>query len=637
MSSPYLALARKYRPQRFEDIVGEDHVTTTLQRALASGRVHHAYLFTGIRGIGKTTCARVLAKALNCHRGPADNPCNECVSCVEITAGRSMDVMEIDAASNRGIDDIRELREGVRYTTARDKYKIVIIDEVHMLTDQAFNALLKTLEEPPPHVRFILATTDPQKMPATILSRCQRFDFRRVTTSAMVAHLKDICQREGVNVEDEALSIVVRQTEGSVRDCMSLLDQLLAAAQGNLTAVGTREILGVADRRWVLGTIDALLKGDPMGGLKVLREVYLSGHDVMLFFGELVRGFRDAMVLSVAGGDPELLEMTESEIHELKGLIGGRNPLDLQYYLSTILKSVDEMKGSEFPLFAAEEALVRVASAGQTVPLGRLVQRVGRLQKHLQALAETGMLDITLLDPAAPEEASSSSLARQAAAEDVLPLPLPPTPPAGLPEDPSSSSGSVNAEPDSSRGTVDDKPDSSSADVIVEPASPPASVNEEPVAHLVLLESDGSGLMDVSDMGNWLEWWTGFVGFLEGKRMVLDARNVGGMVPLGWDGAVLTVQVPRRITKVLSASDVSKWFSQYCGSRKVIQFEEVNARLLEQSPVGMTQARQASDDRKKKEQLLNEQATQEVVTAFPGTSVSVELESSETNPESTAP
>ncbi len=523
MSSRYLALARKYRPQRFEDIVGEDHVTTTLQRALASGRVHHAYLFTGIRGIGKTTCARVLAKALNCHRGPADNPCNECVSCQEVTAGRSMDVMEIDAASNRGIDDIRDLREGVRYTTARDKYKIVIIDEVHMLTDQAFNALLKTLEEPPPHVRFILATTDPQKIPATILSRCQRFDFRRVTTSAMVAHLKDICQREGVNAEDDALSIIVRQTEGSVRDCMSLLDQLLASAEGNLTAVGAREVLGVADRRWVMETIEALLGGNPMGGLRVLREVYLSGHDVMLFFGELVRGFRDAMVLAVAGGDPELLDMTSSEMQELKGLISGRNPLDLQYYLATILKSVEEMKGSEFPLFAAEEALVRVASAGQTVPLGRLVQRVGRLQKHLQTLAETGVLDVAMLEPTKSEEACSLRERGQAVKAGAQ-LPLPPAAPAGLPEEPA--------------------------------ASPPVVAGEEPAA-----------------------------------------------------------------------------------SPPVVAGEEPAASppVLDRSLLGLVQARQAGDDRRRKEELLNEQPTQEVLTAFPGTGVSVELESSDSNPDDTAP
>lgn len=379
----YLALARKYRPQVFEDIVGQEHVTRTLQRAIEGGRIHHAYLFTGIRGIGKTTCARVLAKALNCKLGPTSSPCNECVSCVEITAGRSMDVMEIDAASNRGIDDIRELREGVRYATTRDRYKIIIIDEVHMLTEQAFNALLKTLEEPPAHVRFILATTDPQKIPATILSRCQRFDFRRVPVSSLVAHLQKVCAEEGVESEEEALAIIARQTQGSVRDSLSLLDQLIAAAEGKVTAAFAREILGVADRQWVLDVTAAIVTGDAKKALVVLSDVFMSGYDVRLFIGEVLEMLRNAMVLAVAGKNRELVDLSESELGRLVEIIKGRNPFDLQCCLRTMLEAAEQMRHSEFPLFAAEEALVRAASTGQTVQIPVLVRRLVELEQRL--------------------------------------------------------------------------------------------------------------------------------------------------------------------------------------------------------------------------------------------------------------
>lgn len=383
---PYLALARKYRPQRFEDIVGQEHVSQTLQKAIDANRVHHAYLFTGIRGVGKTTAARVLAKALNCENGPTNEPCNECIACTEITAGRSMDVMELDAASNRGIDDMRELREGVRYTTARDRYKIIIIDEVHMLTEAAFNALLKTLEEPPPHVRFVLATTDPQKLPATILSRCQRFDFRRVTASALVAHLERLCFSEGIAADEAALSIVVRQTQGSVRDALSLLDQLLAASTDNkLTAKRTMEILGVADHKRVMATIKALLDQDAKTALITLREVFVSGYDVTLFINEVLASLRDAMVLRIAGQNKELVDLAQIEIEELEEIVGDRNPYDLHHYLRVMLDAVEQIRRSEFPMFAAEEALIRVASAGQTAKIPKLVQRLAELEQRLSS------------------------------------------------------------------------------------------------------------------------------------------------------------------------------------------------------------------------------------------------------------
>jgi len=418
----YLALARKYRPQRFEDIVGQEHVCKTLQKAIGAGRVHHAYLFAGIRGIGKTTCARILAKALNCKKGPTPKPCNKCVSCKEIVSGRSMDVMEIDAASNRGIDDIRELREGVRYTTARDRHKIVIIDEVHMLTEAAFNALLKTLEEPPPHVRFILATTDPQKIPATILSRCQRFDFRRVTAASLVKHLKSICEQEEVEVEEDALAVIVRQTQGSVRDSLSLLDQLIAASEGNLTSDWAKEVLGVADRRWVLDTLSALVEGDAKRSLLVLREVFSSGYDINLFMTEVLQSLRNAMVLSIVGKNRELVDLTDTELAQLQGIVKGSNAYDLHYCLRVMLEALEQIRKSEFPLFAAEEALVRVASAGHTVELPSLVARLVKLERQV-----TGALNEPELFARGSSGAGSSAIQE----EEPDPPADPPGPPGG--------------------------------------------------------------------------------------------------------------------------------------------------------------------------------------------------------------
>jgi len=245
----YLVLARKWRPQLFEEVIGQRHVTQTLQNAISQQRVAHAFLFTGARGVGKTSSARILAKALNCEKGLRTNPCNECASCQEITHGTSMDVIEIDGASNRGIDEIRELRENVRYTPAKSRYKVYIIDEVHMLTKEAFNALLKTLEEPPPHIVFIFATTEPHKIPATILSRCQRYDFKRIPFREVVESLKWIVEKEGIQISQRGLLSIAQGSEGSLRDAQSLLDQVIAYSGREIRDEDVVEVLGLIDRR----------------------------------------------------------------------------------------------------------------------------------------------------------------------------------------------------------------------------------------------------------------------------------------------------------------------------------------------------------------------------------------------------
>jgi len=271
-NTSYLVLARKWRPQLFEEVVGQQHITQTLQNAISQKRVAHAFLFTGARGVGKTSTARILAKALNCEKGPQINPCDQCTNCQEVTHGNSMDVIEIDGASNRGIDEIRELKENVRYTPAKSRYKIYIIDEVHMLTKEAFNALLKTLEEPPPHIIFIFATTEPHKIPATILSRCQRYDFKRIPFREVIGSLKRIVEEEKIQISQRGLLSIAQESEGSLRDAQSLLDQVIAYAGKNIRDEDIAEVLGLIDRKILNDTIEAIANRDVERCMEVIED-----------------------------------------------------------------------------------------------------------------------------------------------------------------------------------------------------------------------------------------------------------------------------------------------------------------------------------------------------------------------------
>lgn len=297
----YLVLARKYRPQTFDEVTGQEHITDLLKKAIQSSRIHHAYLFCGPRGIGKTSCARILAKSLNCEKGPTFKPCGECVACQEITRGSSFDVLEIDGASNRGIDEIRTLRENVKFAPSAGKYKIYIVDEVHMLTTEAFNALLKTLEEPPAHVKFIFATTTPQKVPATIISRCQRFDFKRISVETIVATMAAISKKEKFKIDQDALYAIAKAAQGSLRDALSILDQLSALSDEGIEAKDVFSMLGMVETQFLFDLTGALAQKNCPLALEILEKIIDQGKDIKQLNKDLIEHFRNLMVVKIGG------------------------------------------------------------------------------------------------------------------------------------------------------------------------------------------------------------------------------------------------------------------------------------------------------------------------------------------------
>ena len=392
----YLVLARKWRPQSFEDVVGQEHVTRTLQNAIRAQRVAHAYLFTGVRGVGKTTAARILAKALNCEKGPTETPCNHCSQCHEITQGSSIDVLEIDGASNRGIDEIRQIIENVRYQPAKSRFKIYIIDEVHQVTKDAFNALLKTLEEPPPSVKFILATTEPHRLPETILSRCQRYDFRRISLREIIARLGTIAESEGLKVTDGAMLLLAREADGSMRDAQSLLEQVLACAESSSSGKSKlatvdetllHDLLGLAERRLLYELSAAVLQGDGRKCLLLVAEVVHQGRDLSRLSQDLVEHFRNLLVARLTGNEPAggsaatlLLDLPDQEIAELAEQTRGVSLETLLDYFDFMAAGNEEVAHAATPRFALETVLIRLATLPQSLPVAQLVERLERLE-----------------------------------------------------------------------------------------------------------------------------------------------------------------------------------------------------------------------------------------------------------------
>ena len=370
----YQVLARKRRPQTFESLIGQQHIARTLRNAIEADRLAHAYIFSGLRGTGKTSAARILAKCLNCEKGPTPDPCNECIPCREITQGRSMDVLEMDAASRTGVGDIRELQEVVSYAPARDRFKVLIIDEVHMLSKSAFNALLKTLEEPPARVMFILATTEIQKVLPTILSRCQVFEFRRVTPRELTAHLRVICDSEKITISDEALDRIARAGEGSVRDSLSVLERILAFCGTEVEDQDVLQVLGAVRGEILVRMVGAIAGRDAGEMLTTLDAVMDEGRDLLHFWSELLAVFRDLLIVRVAGADTELLSRSPDEIRALNEITTALSREDLNRVLGLLVDLESGLKSSSQPRFLFESALIRIASLGAVVPIEKFLE-----------------------------------------------------------------------------------------------------------------------------------------------------------------------------------------------------------------------------------------------------------------------
>jgi DNA polymerase-3 subunit gamma/tau len=378
----YQVLARKWRPKTFEQVVGQSTVTRTLQNALGSGRIGHAFLLSGARGVGKTTTARILAKALNCGKGEdaTANPCDECPSCTEIAAGSSLDVHEIDGATNNGVEQVRELRESARYSPARDRFKVWIIDEVHMLSTGAFNALLKTLEEPPPRVKFIFATTEYHKLPDTILSRCQQYDFRMIPAKELQAHLREIADAEKIQVSDEALGRIARAAEGSVRDALSLFDQVLAYSGDHVRDEDLHALLGLIDRELLTTVSRAAAEGDSLALLNLVERLADFGADYRNFTRELTLHFRELMMLKVApAGSALLAQILPEERERLAPIAAAYSEEDLLRIFDVLGDLETELRLAQDPRVLLEMALLKLVQLRRLMPFAELVARVEQL------------------------------------------------------------------------------------------------------------------------------------------------------------------------------------------------------------------------------------------------------------------
>ena len=396
----YLVLARKWRPQVFEELVGQEHVTRTLQNAIAANRLAHAFLFTGPRGVGKTSAARILAKAMNCLQGPTQKPCGQCENCQEIAGSNSIDVLEIDGASNTGVDNVRELRENVRYLPSKSRYKIYIIDEVHMLSTSAFNALLKTLEEPPSHVLFIFATTEPHKIPLTILSRCQRFDFKRVPLNLIFERLRSIASAEGVKMDDDTLMLIARESEGSMRDAQSLLDQAISYGGKEVKEADILTLLGIADRKVLFDLSGAIFQKDAKRCLALVDELYKLGYDLGQFCKDCLTHFRNLLVVKLEGGAGSMLTVPEHEVQDLMEQAAGVSFEDLHRLFQILLRGEELMTRTPFPKIVLEMTVVEMARVDSLLPVEEILSRVEHLE---DTFSRKGLTSIEGISGSRPE------------------------------------------------------------------------------------------------------------------------------------------------------------------------------------------------------------------------------------------
>lgn len=409
----YLVLARKYRPMTFDELVGQEHVAKTLKNAIEMNRLANAYLFSGPRGIGKTTVARILAKAINCEKGPTPTPCNQCTYCSEIIDGRSLEVQEIDGASNRGIDEIRNLRDGLRYAPAPGKYKIYIIDEVHMLTTEAFNALLKTLEEPPRNVLFIFATTEPNKVLATILSRCQRFEFRRMSSADIIRQLEMICRTEKLDIDAESLRLIAEKAEGGMRDALSLLDQVISFTGTTIRFQDILGILGIIHQDLYFQVTDAIKNGDVGQGLAISQLVFTEGHDAGEFLNGLSEHFRNFLVAQTTPVR-EQLQVSDEHAQRYLSTAADFTAEDLLRYIKITSETAYGIRRSVNPRLRLEVALTKLIKLDKSLSLSELMQQMEVLKKKPE--------------PVIPVKTVSTPIAPKIAPAARPPIPVKPAP-----------------------------------------------------------------------------------------------------------------------------------------------------------------------------------------------------------------
>ena len=387
----YQVSARKWRPQTFEEVIGQQHVAQTLTNAIRQKRIAHAYLFSGVRGVGKTTMARILAKALNCQSGPTANPCQTCPACQDITAGHSPDVVEIDGASNRGIDEVRELREAVKYSPMQGQYRVYIIDEVHMLTKEAFNALLKTLEEPPAHVVFILATTEVYKIPSTILSRCQHFQFRRMTRQEIMSQLSEVVRKEGLTLTASGAAILARAADGSMRDALSLLDQAVAYSGKGVSEEDLQAMLGAPPREILIAMVAALVKRQTAAALTWVQTILDQGYDLRQFTSELVEHLRNLLVAKLAKDPAALMDLSKEEVEILCQTAASATLEELQRLFGIMAQTLEALRTATHPRFTLEMAMIKATQLPPLQSVEELLERLEKVEKGLSsASGESG-------------------------------------------------------------------------------------------------------------------------------------------------------------------------------------------------------------------------------------------------------